>query len=269
MTQFQDRSSFITQYRSAFVSRQCVRVCERAPGWVFDCSLSCEDADEDPNVKVDADGQQGLDVSLVHSCPLVQTVQDDAQSLEFKDGERHVFGTFLSLAVKIWKSDLFTGMWGNYKLICWIKSFIRLQRGSISSNQIEFMRVFFNDPCIYIPLLPLADRKGVNSTTVCKTTCAICSMKSDHDSTWEGGKKKKRPLWEHHTCSGCGANTFTSCSFLVFLPKKISNTNGIAYTTTLWMAAQVHCVIYCYPSGSHWDSCMFDLDDSISPSPLF
>lgn len=81
--------------------------------------------------------------------------------------------------------------------------------------------------------------------------------------------KRRKDLYENMTCSGCGANTFTSCSFLVFLPKKIFNTNGVAYTTPLWMAAQVYRVIYCYSSGSHWDSCMFDLDDSISPSPLF
>lgn len=242
----------------------CVCVCERAPGWVFDCSLSCEDADEDSNVKVDADGQQGLDVSLVHSCPLVQTVQDDAQSLEFKDGEMETF--FLLL----WKSGKHLGsVYRDVRKLCWIRSFIRLQRGFVFIKSNRIYEVFFNDPCIYVPLLPLTAREGVNSTTVWKTTCAICSMKSDHESTWEGGKKKKRPSWEHHTCSGCGANTFTSCSFLVFLPKKIFNTNGVAYMMTLWMVAQVYCVIYCYPSGSHWDGCMFDLDDSISSSPLF
>lgn len=111
-------------------------VCERAPGWVFDCSLSCEDADEDSNVKVDADGQQGLDVSLVHSCPLVQTVQDDAQSLEFKDGERHVFSTFFLL---LWKSGKHLGsVYRDVRKLCWIRSFIRLQRGFffIKSNRI-------------------------------------------------------------------------------------------------------------------------------------
>lgn len=136
VTQFQDHSSFITQDRSAFVSRQCVRVCERAPGWVFDCSLSCEDADEDSNVKVDADGQQGLDVSLVHSCPLVQTVQDDTQSLEFKDGERYVFSTFFLL---LWKSGKHLGsVYRDVRKLCWIRSFIQLQRGFffIKSNRI-------------------------------------------------------------------------------------------------------------------------------------
>lgn len=71
----------VTHFQDQPKQCMCMRVHVCVPGWVFDCSLSCEDADKDPNIKVDADGQQGLDVSLVHSCPLVQTVEDDTQSL--------------------------------------------------------------------------------------------------------------------------------------------------------------------------------------------
>ena len=83
MTQFHfiQLSSYIS-FRQKTVPYVCVCVCVCIPGWVFHFDLSCEDAHKDPDVEVDADGQQGLDVALVHPGPLVQTVEDDTESLQ-------------------------------------------------------------------------------------------------------------------------------------------------------------------------------------------
>lgn len=56
----------------------CLFVVLQVPGWVFDFCLSCEDTYEDPDIKVNTNRQQGLDVTLVDSRPLVQTVKNDA-----------------------------------------------------------------------------------------------------------------------------------------------------------------------------------------------
>lgn len=51
--------------------------------------MTREHAYKDPDVKVNADGEQRVDVALVNSGPLVQTVQNDAQSLEGAAETRH------------------------------------------------------------------------------------------------------------------------------------------------------------------------------------
>lgn len=92
--------SFMIIHLLSCISLYYVCVCVWAPGWVFHRSLSCKDAHKDSDVKVDADGQQGLDVSLVHSRPLVQTVEDDTQSLQEKkkeDGGAQTFSVFLDV----------------------------------------------------------------------------------------------------------------------------------------------------------------------------
>lgn len=53
----------------------------KVPGWVFDFGLSRKDSYENSDVEVHADRQQWLDVALVDRSSLVQTVEDDTQSL--------------------------------------------------------------------------------------------------------------------------------------------------------------------------------------------
>lgn len=72
----------------------------RVPGRVFHRGLSREDARKDPDVEVDADGQQGLDVSLVDSGALVQTVEDDTKSLQEGRRRRRTSSITLRILVK-------------------------------------------------------------------------------------------------------------------------------------------------------------------------
>lgn len=66
-----------------------VCVCDtEVPGGVLDLGLTRVHPGEDADVEVGADAEEGLDVALVHPRPLVQTVQDDPQSLE--KTRRHV-----------------------------------------------------------------------------------------------------------------------------------------------------------------------------------